>query len=205
MTESQRTIGRPPCVVAIGARYGKLTVIEQRGRNTKGQLLWVARCECGREVARTVGHLRRTGLASCGCAIREAQQASGAKRRIHGHYSGRFMNCGSPTYGSWQSMIARCHNQEHIAFRRYGAKAISVCKSWRDDFRNFLADMGERPTGTSLDRIDGRFGYFPSNCRWATQKQQTENRRRSCDRPSFMHHLLIQQSDPRVQEYNKWH
>lgn len=83
----------------------------------------------------------------------------------------------SREYHTWQSMLQRCHDPQHVAFDRYGGRGISVTKVWRDSFAAFLNDMGERPPGMSLDRIDNRFGYFPANCRWATAKQQASNRR----------------------------
>jgi len=74
-------------------------------------------------------------------------------------------------------MMQRCHNPLNHAFALYGARGISVCKAWRDSFESFLNDMGERPQGRSIDRIDNRFGYFMANCRWATAKEQVLNRR----------------------------
>jgi hypothetical protein len=86
----------------------------------------------------------------------------------HGHtWKGGY----SPTYSSWQSMKRRCKPDQ-----KYGQKGVTVCERWMS-FENFLADMGERPEGTTLDRIDGSKGYSPENCRWATQEQQTANRR----------------------------
>lgn len=79
-------------------------------------------------------------------------------------------------YGAWNQMINRCHNPRNSSYGRYGARGVRVCERWRDDFRNFLADMGERPEGMTLDRIDPYGDYEPSNCRWATMKQQRANR-----------------------------
>lgn len=72
-------------------------------------------------------------------------------------------------------MVQRCHNPAKDVYVRYGAKGISVTKPWRDDFAAFLNDMGERPLGRTIDRIDNRFGYFMANCRWATPKEQRAN------------------------------
>jgi hypothetical protein len=88
----------------------------------------------------------------------------------HGHY-------GSPTYLSWANMIQRCTNPKQKAYKYYGGRGIKVCKRWRD-FRHFLADMGVRPEGMSLDRWPNKNGnYKPGNCRWATQTEQIANRR----------------------------
>lgn len=87
------------------------------------------------------------------------------------------------TYRIWTGMLTRCRNKNDPGFRNYGARGISVCERW-EDFANFLADMGERPTGLSLDRIDVDGPYSPENCRWATTKEQMRNRRDNT-------HLLI--------------
>lgn len=87
----------------------------------------------------------------------------------HGHSQ-------SATYESWQAMKARCLNPHNIKFPIYGLRGITFCERWQN-FENFLKDMGERPAGTSLDRIDNNGNYEPSNCRWATASQQSLNRR----------------------------
>jgi len=87
----------------------------------------------------------------------------------HGHF-------GSKTYTSWASMIQRCSNPNRSNFEYYGGRGIRVCERWKK-FDNFLSDMGERPEDCSLDRIDHSGNYEPSNCRWATKKEQSNNRR----------------------------
>ena len=82
----------------------------------------------------------------------------------------------SRTYHSWASMRDRCYNPRCIEFKRYGKVGVSVCERWKR-FANFLADMGERPPGTSLDRINPWGNYEPGNCRWATPAEQTKNQR----------------------------
>lgn len=91
------------------------------------------------------------------------------RRYKHGYF-------GTPTYTCWASMIARCTNERNSGYKKYGARGIRVCARWRN-FINFLADMGERPAGTSIDRINNYLGYSPKNCRWATKKVQANNGR----------------------------
>jgi hypothetical protein len=87
---------------------------------------------------------------------------------------GRYLH---PLYQTWKSMIRRCYNSRHTAFRRYGGRGITVCDRWRNDFWAFAADMGERPSNRSLDRIDNDGNYEPGNCRWATRSEQRLNAR----------------------------
>lgn len=95
---------------------------------------------------------------------------------MHGHRAGgRF----SPTYNSWRAMVQRCTNERHPFFADYGGRGIRVCERWRGQggFERFLADVGERPAGLTLDRVDCEGDYEPGNVRWATKYQQRWNRR----------------------------
>jgi hypothetical protein len=163
-----------------GQVFGRLTVVSLSGkRGSGGNRFWLCHCQCGNETLVTGSDLRRTtgNTRSCGCLQRER---SAAANTIHGH-SGR--GSSSPTYYSWQRMKARCYNPNEPNFSNYGGRGITVCDRWRfgedgrSGFECFLADMGEKPPGIVLDRIDNDGNYSPANARWATHEQSANNRR----------------------------
>lgn len=104
----------------------------------------------------------------------EVVEKRAAARRKYGPAS-RVAGRRSPTYRTWDGMKQRCLNPKATGYARYGGAGITVCDRWLE-FANFLADMGERPEGTTLDRIDSSKGYEPGNCRWATRAEQNRNR-----------------------------
>ena len=166
-----------------GLRFGRLVAVEQRGYMGKGAA-WLCRCDCGGEIVTRAHSLRSGARVSCGCRqaeiINEVRSGIRKPQLRHGHarkgvaYSG--------TYGSWCSMKERCTNHKSKNYPQYGGRGITVCHRWLDNFEAFIEDMGERPRGTSLDRIDPNGNYEPGNCRWSTAQVQGRNQRRGAHR-----------------------
>lgn len=158
-----------------GMRFGRLVVVGLSGGKApyRNAVLWLCKCDCGRDKITVTASLRAGITQSCGCLQIERSKAVST---AHGHSRSRGKRSPSRTYGSWSAMLRRCYDNKAISYPHYGALGISVTKPWRDSFESFLNDMGERPDGMTLDRIDNRFGYFMANCRWATPQQQADNR-----------------------------
>jgi hypothetical protein len=149
-----------------GVRFGRLTAVRfERRDRVHRKSLWRCRCDCGAEVVRRLSVLRRGRTRTCGSL---------------GCRFGGISLEDFPEYGSWSKMHERCFSENHEKHRHYGGRGITVCGAWTDDFFQFLSDMGPKPGPEySIERKDVNGNYEPSNCKWATAKEQARNTRRS--------------------------
>jgi hypothetical protein len=164
-----------------GLQFGRLAVVARHVNSPAGKARWVCRCSCGTEKIVTGGNILSGKIVSCGCHKREiASERARERSTKHGNAK---RGAVTGEYYSYTAMMNRCTNPNSGDYRLYGARGIEVCNRWRfgdgdlSGFECFLIDMGPRPNGHSLDRWPDNTGdYRPGNCRWATPKQQIDNR-----------------------------
>jgi hypothetical protein len=164
-------------MIEPGQQFGRLTVLHVSNRRDPNgsRRCSTCVCTCGKKKVVRNQSLRRGSSQSCGCLVRE----HAARFRTHGATD-------TPEYQAWRNMLSRCYNPNWPKFSDYGGRGIRVCLRWRSrgflcrGFRAFIQDMGKRPTRFhSLERSNVNLGYSPTNCKWATAKQQANNKRTS--------------------------
>ena len=154
-----------------GERFGRLIAIKRLGeeyRENRGR--WICICDCGNPTSTKTHSLTSGATKSCGCLGDEVRADNRNKHRTHGLRK-------TPEYNIWNLMRNRCLNPNATSYKHYGGRGISLCERWLK-FENFYADMGPRPLGLTLDRINVDGDYEPGNCRWATWIEQCRNKRK---------------------------
>ena len=153
--------------------FGRLTATSKVGKDKFGISLWNCYCDCGNNFIVRLGSLTSGATKSCGCLNNEVR-----KRRLLGNKLAETHKLSSHyLYQTWSTMKQRCDNPNHAKYYLYGKRGIKVCDSWKNSFEQFLKDMGDRPVGHTLNRIDNDGGYCKENCEWSSVSEQNRNRR----------------------------
>jgi hypothetical protein len=166
----------PKMVDMTGRRFAQLTVVRQTKQRKHGFVRWLCQCDCGK-IKIIMGHSLRSGRTkSCGHGV-GANFHGNNYRRIHGATAGYGR---TPEYSVWIDMLKRCRNPKSKRFHCYGGRGITVCERWHR-FENFLADMGPRPAGYSIERINNDGNYEPLNCKWIPRRKNVRSKQRKAD------------------------
>lgn len=147
----------------LGEKFGRLLALSIAERSLDNHIMIECRCDCGNIFITRKTSLITGRTKSCGCLNKEGNPKHGM--------------CGTPEYSSWVCMKSRCINPNNTEYYRYGGRGITICQEWIDSFPAFYEDMGQKPDGLTLERIDNDSGYFPVNCKWATPTEQSRNTR----------------------------
>lgn len=157
-----------------GDKFNKLTVLSRVSGNGARNTLWLCQCECGNTNTPSTIALTSNHTKSCGCSMGDYISAANSTHGL----------TGTPEYNIWASMKQRCYDQNQTVYHRYGGRGIGVCDEWINNFPQFLEDMGKRPEGLTLERIDPNKNYSKDNCKWASWHDQAYNTNKFCTNTS---------------------
>lgn len=150
-----------------GMEFGRLTVLSMSDEKQGKKYKWLCQCSCGNLTIKAGADMKKGNTKSCGCLAKELSPTWAIK---HGMSS-------TKEYAAWAAMIDRCNREGNEYFSKYGGRGVEVCEDWLNNFEAFMLDMGKAPTKThSLERIDNDGNYEPSNCKWGTKQEQSQNR-----------------------------